>query len=108
MTKKFTACLVALAVVALLLAFNLSAGCIEAPDNNYSKNSENIVAYGNGVYHFTNLDTFGNDLSQFIREHPDLKLVGFSYHYQGMPSAYWVAFEKRPTEACACNCTAGR
>lgn len=35
-----------------------------------------VVEYGNGVYYFDALGpSFGNQLSEFLRDHPDLELV---------------------------------
>jgi len=59
-------------------------------------NNSSIVDYGNGVYFFSERDAeFGNALSKFIADHPELELVSFSpndaYPY-GVITGYWVVF----------------
>lgn len=79
----------------------LAAGCSTASDST-KVNHTKIVApidYGNGVYYFsTGGAQFGNSLSDFIENHPELEIVaitGDGNGGYGSDMGYFVVFSKQ-------------
>lgn len=64
-----------------------------------STNSGGVIDYGNGVYYFSFSEAaYGKALSEFMGEHPDLKLVsqaGDGTGFHGNDRGYFVVFEPR-------------
>lgn len=106
--KKF----VVLCIVVMMIAI---VGCVNntsksAVQNEQTvKTADGIKNYGNGVYYFDyTKSNFGEQLSLFIGQHPELRMVSFAPYNAGsiaLPSGgtdgYFVKFEK--TTSCPCD-----
>lgn len=69
----------------------------EDPDMNSSKTTE-FKNYGNGVCYFPCTTDFGNELSLFVENNPNLKLVSIApFHDTGLANTtgYYVCFEPK-------------
>lgn len=91
------------------------AGCqnaIKTPvaqDEQKVKMDDNIKDYGNGVYYFNYTDSdFGEQLSLFIGQHPELRMVSFASDNDGSiafpdggTKGYFVKFEQN--DPCPCD-----
>lgn len=91
--------LLALVLVAITLVL---PGCDNAanPANVAGKDvTPQVVNYGNGVYYFlTNVSDFGNSLSKFIAEHPELEvsaMAGNGTGFYGADIGYFVTFKEK-------------
>ena len=62
--------------------------------------TEGITSYGNGVFYFSFVnDSFGNSLSAFIKEHPELELTTIAPNdslSRGYPAGHFVVFKPKP------------
>ncbi|MCP6720078.1 MAG: hypothetical protein KJI72_01995 [Patescibacteria group bacterium] len=90
----------------LLATFAVIAlvGCDPAaqpPDENTPTDTslESVMDYGNGVYYFPQDGSrFGNALSEFIADHPDLELVAFADNGKGafgLSIGHFIVFRNR-------------
>ncbi len=67
------------------------------PDMGASKNTE-VKNYGNGVYYFPYIRDFGNELSLFVENNPNLRLVSIApldTKGYGNTTGYYVYFEPK-------------
>ena len=67
------------------------------PDMGASKNTE-LKNYGNGVYYFPYTRDFGNELSLFVENNPNLRLVSIApldIKGYGNTTGYYVYFEPK-------------
>lgn len=66
-----------------------------------------ITDFGNGVYFFDGYpEMFGHDLSQFLTDHPQQRVVsiaGFDYGAWGVTTGYYVVFENKTPNHMTCN-----
>ncbi len=96
-----------LTLVVVSMAFFL-VGCendASDPKNVDAKNipaaetSAGVLCYGNGVYYFPYTEAeYGNALSRFIKDHPELELVdatGDGHHASGIDRGYFVVFRNK-------------
>jgi outer membrane lipoprotein-sorting protein len=89
-------------MVILMTAVMFSAGCVDKNAPSDAKNIQSgpvsVTDYRNGVYYFdSNRAEFGNSLSQFIADHPELQFVSFAPDdtgTYGYTSGYFVVFKK--------------
>jgi hypothetical protein len=82
--------------------FNLSGfqQSVDAVLKSLGSSTTAIKDYGNGVYYFPGKsdDEFGNSLSKYIGEHPELSVVCIS-STGGIGVGYFVIFKKVNKEA---------
>lgn len=98
-----------LATLLVLVVVSLGAiGCgsnASDPKNVTSSNpivvTNRVVDYGNGVYYFTwRMKDFGNELSHFLKAHPDLEVTAMAGDdgntAYGITVGYFVTFKPKP------------
>ena len=91
-------------ICVVLISCSMFIGCEKDgaanPSNDANKTENNgVVNYGNGVFYFSeDDDAFGDSLSQFIRDNPELEIVAMADNSRG-PGGYsmghWVVFRKK-------------
>jgi len=88
--------------LATLLIVAMTSGC-PSFDSNAVNDATSVIDYGNGLYYFSSTGAdFGNELSKFIGDHPELELVamcgdgtgGNSHNPRGYDKGYWVYFHQ--------------
>ncbi len=88
-------------IALLLLACCALAACDNASNTDMvgANTGCTVVDYRNGVYYFDCVeDVFGNALSRFIHEHPELRVVTMSGNgtdIHGYDTGYFVVTEVR-------------
>ncbi len=119
MTKRFVKALVFIAIIVLIVVMVMFSGCT-ATVKTTEQQVETTIDMGNGVYFVEPSSSIietkspiemANSISQLVASHPNMEIALLSPYiaHNGLTSGYYVILrEKRPTEACACNCSTGR
>ncbi|NTW13892.1 MAG: hypothetical protein HGA31_02580 [Candidatus Moranbacteria bacterium] len=95
--------------ISFVLLAGLSLSLVGCNADKYAESAANvgkpatktaaIIDYGNGVYYFPHTEAdFGNALSKFRKDHPELRqttAVGNGTGGAGSDIGYFVTFEKR-------------
>jgi len=88
----------------ILVVMFVSTGCINSaadPKNVQPSRINDVTFYGNNVYYFDCIQaSFGNSLSTFISQHPELEIVSIASDNTGgygITMGYFVVFKNHST-----------
>lgn len=90
---------VLLVMVFFLLSLTACSDTAADPQNVHKGEPGKVVDYGNNVYYFPyTSEYFGNSLSQFLTQHPELEVSGMSGNGtggNGYDLGYFVCFRNK-------------